>query len=583
MPARADRLLRCVRRITDHAAPAPDDSALLTRFGTARQPAAYEALVARHGPMVLRVCRHMLGNLEDAEDAFQATFLVLARRAANVRPPGALAGWLHGVAYHVALRARQSALRRRHEGLAPDLTPPDPRPDPLAEVSAREALRALEEEVQRLPEAYRLPVVLCCLHGLTQDEAARQLGCTPGSVKGRLERGRARLHARLARRGLTLSAALAAAELSRGPAPAALAAATARQALAFAAGAGAPGPAALLAEGVLRAMAPSRLRVAAALLLLVAGLIAAAGVLAPPKPGSAAPPSAPSAAPQPRADADGKPLPQGAVLRLGSVRLRHGVPQSVAFTPDGKLLFSAGREQILRAWDPATGKQVREVPGPADGVSAIAVSSDGKLLAGAGMSDDVLLWEAATGREIRRLHGQRRVGISVAFSPKGDRLVSGGLGAAHVWDVATGKALHTLPVEIDAVAVAFSPDGRHVATGSTGVVLWDAETGKPVHKLTGEGNHVNAVAFSPDGRALLSAVLNGPVAAWDVATGKPLPGLPGNPRGVCALAFSADGKLLATGGRDFRREGEVYVWDWPARKERWHTTAHPSRVLTLAF
>src|SRR5262245_34038456 len=277
MPARADRLLRCVRRITDHAAPAPDDSALLTRFGTARQPAAYEALVARHGPMVLRVCQHMLGNRHDAEDAFQATFLVLARKAANVRPPGALAGWLHGVAYRVALKARTAALRRRHEDLAPDLAPPDPRPDPLMELTAREALRALEDEVQRLPEAYRLPVVLCCLHGATQEEAARQLGCTPGSVKGRLERGRARLHARLARRGLPLSAALAAAEWSRGPAPAALTAATARQALALAAGQQVPGPAALLAEEVLRAAARSRLKLAAALVLLGVGLIAAAG------------------------------------------------------------------------------------------------------------------------------------------------------------------------------------------------------------------------------------------------------------------------------------------------------------------
>src|SRR5262245_38442529 len=583
MPARADRLLRCVHRITSHGGQASDDSGLLTRFLSARDPAAFEALVARHGPMVLRVCRHLLGNRHDAEDAFQATFLVLARKAANVRPPGALAGWLHGVAYRVALRARKAALRR-HEGRAPDLAPPDPRPDPLSELTAREALLALEEEVQRLPEAYRLPVVLCCLRGATQEEAARQLGCTPGSVKGRLERGRARLHARLARRGLTLPAALAAAELSRGPAPAALTAATTRQALAFAAGHGAPGPAVLLAEGVLRSAALGRLKVAAALFLLVVGLLAAAGVLAPPTPGPAAPPPTPGpAAPQPRVDADGEPLPQGAVLRLGSARLRHGVPQSLAFTPDGKLLFSAGREPFIRAWDPATGKQVREVPGPADGVDGLAISSDGKLLAGSGMSDDVLLWDAATGREIRRLHGKRRVGIRVAFSPKGDRLVSGGRGAAHVWEVATGKALHTLPVEIDAVAVAYSPDGRHVATGSTGVVLWDAETGKPVHKLTGEGNHVNAVAFSPDGRALLGAVMNGPVAAWDVATGKPLPGLPGNPRGVHALAFSADGKLLATGGRDFRREGEVYVWDWPARKERWHTTAHPSRVLTLAF
>src|SRR5206468_4475958 len=147
-----------------------------------------------------------------------------------------------------------------------------------------------EEEVQRLPEAYRLPVVLCCLHGATQEEAARQLGCTPGSVKGRLERGRARLHARLARRGLTLPAALAAVELSRGPVPAALTVATVRQALAFAAGAGAPGPAALLAEGVLRATALSRLKAVAALLLLGLGLFVAAGAPTPPKAGTAAPP-----------------------------------------------------------------------------------------------------------------------------------------------------------------------------------------------------------------------------------------------------------------------------------------------------
>ena len=191
MPARADHLLRCVHRMSSEAGPPADDSTLLTRFLTARDPAAFDALVARHGPMVLRVCRHMLGNPHDAEDAFQATFLVLARKAANVRPPGALGGWLHGVAYRVALKARKAALRRRrHEGLAPDLAPPDPRPDPLAELTAREALRILEEEVQRLPEPYRLPVVLCCLHGVPQAEAARQLGCTPGAVKGRLERGR---------------------------------------------------------------------------------------------------------------------------------------------------------------------------------------------------------------------------------------------------------------------------------------------------------------------------------------------------------------------------------------------------------
>src|SRR5579885_241481 len=152
MPARADHLLRCVRRLTSHADPAADDAGLLTRFLTTRDPAAFEALVDRHGSMVLRVCRHLLGNRQDAEDAFQATFLVLARKAANVRPPGAVAGWLHGVAYRVARKARHAALRRRHEGLTLDLAPPDPRPDPLEELTGREGLLILEEEVQRLPE-----------------------------------------------------------------------------------------------------------------------------------------------------------------------------------------------------------------------------------------------------------------------------------------------------------------------------------------------------------------------------------------------------------------------------------------------
>ena len=111
MPTHADRLLRCVRRLAAQAACEPDDTALLTRFLTSRDPAAFEALVARHGPMVLRVCQHVLGNRHDAEDAFQATFLILSRKATSIRPGSCLAAWLHGVAYHVALGARTAARR----------------------------------------------------------------------------------------------------------------------------------------------------------------------------------------------------------------------------------------------------------------------------------------------------------------------------------------------------------------------------------------------------------------------------------------------------------------------------------------
>jgi DNA-directed RNA polymerase specialized sigma24 family protein len=101
----------------------------MTRFLTGRDPAAFEALVGRHGPMVMHIWRYVLGDWHDAEDALQATFLVMARKTASFRPPGALAAGLRGVAYRVALRARTGALRRRHEGLAPDLDPLDPRAD----------------------------------------------------------------------------------------------------------------------------------------------------------------------------------------------------------------------------------------------------------------------------------------------------------------------------------------------------------------------------------------------------------------------------------------------------------------------
>src|SRR5262249_8041124 len=154
---------------------------------------AFAALVGRHGPLVLGVSRRLLWDDRDAEDAFQATFLVLARKARSLRRPESVPAWLHGVARRVALRARRrrrpvASLSRLHE-------PADWRPDPLAAVSVRELLVALDEEIARLPEAYRLPLVLCGLEGRSVEEAARTLGWSHGSVKGRLERGRKQLHA----------------------------------------------------------------------------------------------------------------------------------------------------------------------------------------------------------------------------------------------------------------------------------------------------------------------------------------------------------------------------------------------------
>jgi RNA polymerase sigma factor (sigma-70 family) len=278
-------LLYHLRRLA--AAPSTlSDAELLERFLAQRDEESFALVVARHGPMVLRLCRRLVGEPHLAEDCFQATFLILARNAASVRRRSSLAAWLHGVALRVARRALTTARRRRGLPLGQDEGPADRHGPPLAELSARELLTAVDEEVQQLPEAYRLPVILCCLEGHTREEAARLLGWTPGSVKGRLERGRERLHRRLSRRGLTLAMALSALEVSRGLAmphlPRSLAAATVQGAVRFAAGqaitAGmVSASAAQLGKEVVKEMLMKRIKVMAAGLLGLA--LVATGIL----------------------------------------------------------------------------------------------------------------------------------------------------------------------------------------------------------------------------------------------------------------------------------------------------------------
>jgi WD40 repeat protein len=345
----------------------------------------------------------------------------------------------------------------------------------------------------------------------------------------------------------------------------------------------------LLAAGVLRTAAASKLTVAATLLLLCGGLLTVAGMAAQSSPSTGvSPPPTPAGiagTPQPRLDADGDPLPQNAVFRLGSLRLRHAAGQplrSVAFSPDGKLLASAGAG-VIRLWAVGTGKLVRELPGSKDVLIPVAFASDGNLLAGAGPEGEVILWATASGRELRRPGGHSRHVWCLAFAPKGDRLLTGDGAEARLWDAATGKLLHVLEVGAEGVpAVAFSPDGRYVAAGTCHGTkfVWEADTGRRAQKLRGEGLSVNSLAFPPDSTALVCVLpTNAPVAAWDVATGKPLPPLFDSPDITLALAFSADSKLLATA----EGSGRVHLWEWPARKERWQIAAHPSDVRALAF
>jgi RNA polymerase sigma factor (sigma-70 family) len=206
--AQLGAVLRHIRHLADDPTMGePSDGALLRAFLGGNDPSAFAALVRRHGPMVLQVCRRTLGNAHDAEDALQATFLTLARQAASIRKRESLASWLHGVAYRMATDARKAAARRqRHESRA---SPPPPR-DPALSAAWRELQGLLDEEVARLPEALRGPFVLCCVQDQTCAEAARQLGLQEGTVWNRLGRARKRLKERLTRRGVALTTALAA-------------------------------------------------------------------------------------------------------------------------------------------------------------------------------------------------------------------------------------------------------------------------------------------------------------------------------------------------------------------------------------
>jgi RNA polymerase sigma factor (sigma-70 family) len=251
------------------------DAQLLGRFVGANDEAAFEALVQRHGPMVLGVCRRVLRDANSAEDAFQATFLVLVRKAATIAKPQLLGNWLYGVAYRVAMKARANSARRSaHERQAASM----PRSQSSADAGDRELRLVLDEEINHLPEKYRVPLVLCYLEGKTNQEAARQLGCPTGSMSWRLTRGREMLRKRLSRRKLAFVPVLFLAFLEQNTAAAAvpvgLSKVTVHAGLTYAtegaAAAGAISPvAAGLAHEVTKAMTLAKLKSAA----LVAALV----------------------------------------------------------------------------------------------------------------------------------------------------------------------------------------------------------------------------------------------------------------------------------------------------------------------
>jgi RNA polymerase sigma factor (sigma-70 family) len=241
------------------------DGQLLDSFITRRDEAAFEALLRRHGPMVLGVCRRLLRDPHEAEDAFQATFLVLVRKAASVVPRDRVPNWLHGVAYQTAVRARSAAIkRRRRERLVremPELQAPSP--EPLDDLRT-----LLDQQLAALPSNYRVAVVLCDLEGKAHKEVATQLGWPEGTLASRLSRGRKMLAARLSRRGVVLSAAMLSTEMASACVPTSLVLSTVRAACTGAVSVNVYA----LKEGVLMGMLLNKLKA-----VLLVGVVALAG------------------------------------------------------------------------------------------------------------------------------------------------------------------------------------------------------------------------------------------------------------------------------------------------------------------
>jgi RNA polymerase sigma factor (sigma-70 family) len=539
------------------------DGELLDCYLERRDGAAFAALVRRHGPMVLAVCRRVLGNRHDAEDAFQAAFLVLIRRAASVVPRQGVGNWLYGVAYRTALEGRtRTARRRSREREGGDMSDRVAvRAEPLDELCA-----ALDEELHRLPEKYRSALVLCELEGKTVKEAARQLGVPQGTLASRLSRGRSMLAGRLTRRGLTLGAGALPVVAAPAQVPSPLLVST----LEAAAAAGPiPAGVAVLTERVVRVMLLRELKVVPTLLLAVCLL--AAGALTYRTSGAAPVRGTPQGKLNPPAQIG------GAKARdhwKGLAKINWFVPGGVAFVGDGNTLASGGTgsEGIQVAlWDLAKKQERATFTGQGQGVGlyCLAVAPGGKLLAAGDGEGTVTLWEVATGKEIAVLAGHLGAVRCVAFSPDGKVLAAGGEDqTVHLWDIAAKKERDGVQAHAGSVdAVAFSPDGKTLATGGrdNAIKLWDVAKFKELAKLEGHTARVTALTYARDGKTLASGGADGTVRLWDPATHKERLRLKGQTGRADAVAITPDGKAVAATGYEKGKDGQitgiVRIWD----------------------
>jgi RNA polymerase sigma factor (sigma-70 family) len=586
-------LRRMLRLVGGRDSPGLTDGELLRRFAVEHDEAAFETLLWRHGPMVLSTCRRLLGQLADAEDAFQAVFLVLCRKAGSITNRQSVGSWLYKVAYRICLRARAAAGRHSAAGLEAVVEPEAAGPA----FQLPDLAGILDEELNRLPEKYRSPLVLHYLQGKTVEQTAQGLGWRSGTVSGRLARGKELLRARLVRRGVTLTIGTVAGALGRdavaGALPPALVRAAIRAALLFAAsqtlvaGSAVSPRAAALARSALRSLALNRLQLVLGMVLgFVAVALGAGVVLLPSRSGdrprleaSRAGTDAPGELVA-RLDADGDPLPQGAVLRLGSARLRHaGRLESLFYSADGSTLIAAGNG-VIRTWDARTWQpRTSNVHRSLFFRSLMAVSPDGQILArdGATTPADVLphkiVLAPLAGDAVLHSLEVPTVGVlSLAFSKDGKYLAAVGYHWNRIlfWSVATGQEVRRFDLtqwRVAETSVVFSADLKFLAGIDGGLTprLWDLSTAQERPLLLPTKSGVDRFAFSANGQVLACGHGGNGVSLCDVRNGKLIRTLhardskPPSPlsQSFPQLAISPDGKVAAS----VDTEGTIRLWD----------------------
>lgn len=561
MPVESRDLPEMVRRLVGTLCSDRLDADLLAAFSDEQDPNAFAALVSRYGPLVWGVCRRALRDPNDAEDAFQATFLVLAREARQIACRETLSGWLYTVARRVASHLRRSQMRRQEHEQRAVRPVTDRAESPYVDLGD-----VLDEELARLPDRLRNPLILCYLRGKSHVDAASELGCPVSTLSNRLIRGCEILRSRLARRGLGVAAghvALALAALRIDAAvPPGVSRTVVANAIQFAAGRTIPTAAGQLALGVASTVGKQKLMCGVLGMVLLLGV---AGATTQSQPHSGTPVAQAHQPIQPVANTDsfGDPLPEGAISRIGTLRLRPGHSigdSSVALTADGRTILSVSAHNFVHHWDLPSGREVERFPGPRVCLG-VALSPDGRRLIVGGV-EEVWAWEL--GPEGRRLIWKQRPGglgfWCVAFAPDGQTVACGGDNqrAIYLLDAATGERRRTLTGR--GYKLAFSPDGRTLASWARDekVCLWEVATGKQQRVLScdsSDGKLVSSFAFSPDGRTLATAAGDHSIRLWDVATGVERR-LTNAADYWTFVAFSPDGRSLLEVGRE-----RIRFWD----------------------